>query len=99
MAVNGSELIDDPFNTIFSPYTDLLGPGFFLIILIMICVALYVKTRELATVSMFMLGSGALLSAGSIFTGYGELAFVMTLFSLFGVVGLIASTFFTKQYN
>ena len=97
--VNGSELIDDPFNTVFSPFTDLLGPGFFLIVLILISVALYVKTRELATVSAFMLGSGVLLGGGSIFMGYGELAFVMALFSLFGVVGLVVSTFFTKQYS
>lgn len=97
--VNGSELINDPFNTVFGPFTDLLGPGFFLIVLIFISVALYVKTREIATVSAFMLGSGALLSVGSIFMGYGELAFVITVFCLFGVVGLIASTFFTKQYS
>lgn len=99
MAVNGSELIDDPFNTIFSPFTDLLGPGFFLIILIFISVALYVKTHELSTVSMFMLASGVLLSSGSIFTGYYELAFAMAIFAVLGIIGLVASTFFTKQYS
>lgn len=99
MAVNGSELIDDPFNTIFSPFTDLLGPGFFLLMLIFICVALYVKTHDLSTVSAFMLASGVLLASGGIFTGYSELAFAMTVFALLGIIGLIASTFFTKQYS
>jgi len=99
MTVNGSELIEQPFETITSSFTDLLGPGFFLIVLVFIAVALYVKTHDLVVVTAFLLGSGVLLSAGSIFTGYGEMALLFSVVAVIGIIGLIASTFFTKQYS
>ena len=97
MAVNGTELINDPFNTIFSPFTDLLGTGFFLIPLTFICIALYIKTREPAVVSVFMLASGSLLSGGSIFSGYGSMGFAYMMFAAFGLIGLILSIYFMKE--
>jgi hypothetical protein len=97
MAVNGSELIDQPFNTIFGPFTDLLGSGFFLIPLTFICIALYIKTREPAVVSMFMLASGSLLAGGSIFTGFGSMGLAYMLFAAAGLIGLFLSLYFMNK--
>jgi len=97
MPINGSELIDNPMTTIFSPFTDLLGTSFWLIPLTFIAIALYVKTREVVIVSAFMLASGVMLSSGSIFAGYPEMALVYMLFSGLGIVGLIAGIFFMRK--
>jgi len=97
MPINGSELIDNPMTTIFSPFTDLLGTSFWLIPLTFIAIALYVKTRDVVIVSVFMLASGVMLSSGSIFAGYPEMALVYMLFSGLGIVGLIAGIFFMRK--
>ena len=97
MAVNGSELINQPFDTIFSPFTNLLGSGFFLLPLTFIAIALYIKTREPAVVSMFMLASGGLLSGGSIFTGYTAMGLAYTLFAGAGLIGLFLSIYFMRR--
>jgi hypothetical protein len=97
MPINGSELIDNPMDTIFSPFVDLLGPSFWLIPLTFITIALYVKTRDTVIVSIFMIGSGVLLSSGSIFAGYPEMALAYMIFSGLGIVGLIAGIFFMRK--
>lgn len=97
MPINGSELIDNPMDTIFSPFTDLLGTSFWLIPLTFITIALYVKTRDTVIVSVFMLASGVLLSSGSIFAGYPEMALAYMIFSGLGIVGLIAGIFFMRK--
>ena len=97
MPVNGSELLDNPFNTIFSPFTELLGNGFFLIPVTIIAAALYVKTRSPVAVSAFLMGSGLLLSGGSLFSGYPEMIDVYALITVIGIVGLIASLFFMRK--
>jgi len=43
--VNGTELLDDPFNTVFSPFTDLLGSAFWLVPISIIAAALFMKTK------------------------------------------------------
>jgi len=97
MAVNGSELIDAPWTTIFSPFTDLLGTGFYLIPLTFIVIALYVKTRDVVVVSAFMIASGMLLGSGLIFANYPEMALVYWLIAGLGLIGLIVGIFFTKK--
>lgn len=97
MPLNGSELLDDPFNTIFSPFTDLLGSGFWLIPLTFISIALYIKTRDVTTVSMFMIASGILLSAGTIFSEYPEMAFLYVVFTAIGIIGIVLSLFFHNE--
>lgn len=97
LAVNGSELIDQPWNTIFSPFVDLLGTGFWIIPLTFICLALYVKTRDVTLVSVFMLGSGVMLSSGSIFAGYPEMALAYMIFAGLGIVGVVMGIFFMRK--
>lgn len=97
MAVNGSELIDDPWTTIMSTFTDLLGPGFYLIPVSIIAVALYVKTRSPVAVSAYLIGSGILLSGGGLFIGYPEMINVFGIVTVIGIMGLVVSLYFIKK--
>jgi len=97
MPINGSELIDNPWETIFSPFTDLFGAGFYLIPLTFIAIALYVKTRDLVVVSAFMLASGTLFASASIFADYPEMAFVYLIFTAIGLIGMIVGIFFPRR--
>ena len=94
--LNATQLLEKPFETVFSPFTNLLGTGFYLIPLTMICVALYVNTRDVVVVSAFMVASGSLLAGGGIFTGYGEMAFAYMMFAALGIVGIVLSVFFER---
>jgi len=95
--INGSELIDKPWDTIFSPFTKLLGAGFFLILTTIIAAALYVKTHNPVTVSCFLIASGIFLSTGSLFGSYPEMITVYALFTTIGIMGLIVSLFFMRR--
>lgn len=97
MPINGSELVSDPWGTIFSPFTDLLGTGFWLIPLTFIAVALYIKSRDVVVTSLFLLGSSLILSGGNIFAGYPEMAFVYLIFSALGIVGVVLGVFFMRK--
>lgn len=102
MPINGSDLINEPWNTTFSPFTDLFesmagnGQLFFLVPLSFVIIALYVKTRDPVMVSMFMLVSGSLLATGNIFFGAINMATVFTIFAAIGLVGLFLSIFFRR---
>jgi len=95
--INGSELIDKPWDTIFSPFTELLGAGFFLIPVSVMATALYVKTHSPVIVSCFLIASGIFLSTGSLFGSYPEMITVYALFTTIGIMGLIVSLFFIRK--
>lgn len=97
MPFNGSEIIDNPFNTIFSPFTDLFGTGFWLIPITFIAVALYVKTRNVVSVFAFLLAGCALLAGGNIFLGYPEMAYVYILIGLLALVALVLGIIFIRR--
>ena len=98
MPINGSDIINNPFNTTFKAYTDLLGSTFWLIPVSFIAVALYVKTRNPVIVSAYILASGILLASGNIFMGTPEMVIVYIIFAVLGLVGLLLSIFFMKNY-
>lgn len=95
MAVNGTDFVSSPWDTIFDAFTDLLGSGFYVIPLSFVAVALYVKTRNATMVSMFILASGIMLSSGNIFMGYPEVEFVYIVFTVIGIVGTVLSLYFS----
>jgi len=97
MAVNGSELIDNPWATIFSPFTDLLGSGFYLIPVTFIAIALYVKTKDLMVSSVWLIMAGLLLSGGSIFTGYYGMSMLYTVIVALGVTGVVMNIYFMRK--
>ena len=97
MVWNASDIISNPWNTTWSPYTGLLGNAFWLIPVSFIAVALYIKTRNPVTVSAYMLGSGVLLASGNIFLGTPEMATVYWVFAVLGLVGMILGIFYLKH--
>ena len=96
MGVNGSELIDNPWDTIWSPFTDIFGGGFWLIFIGMIAVALFVKTRDATVVSIWLLGSCLLVGTG-IFSSYPEMGMIYYIFAILGMIGAIAGIYFMKE--
>jgi hypothetical protein len=72
MAFNGSDLITHPFNTTFSPYTNLFGMAFFAIPVVFIGAALFLKTRDAPLTSAYFIITGVFLLAGSVsFSDWG----------------------------
>jgi len=103
MPLNGSELINDPFNTTFSPFTELFeriaghGMLFFLFPVIVLTFAIYSKTEDALAATMFMIGCGGILSAGSMFVGSPELTGIFIIFTAAGIVGMFAILFFGRR--
>jgi len=103
VALNGSDLINDPFNTTFSPFTGFFerttGAGmlFFLFPVIVLTLAIYMKTEDPLMATMFMIGSGASLTAGSMFIGSSEMSIVFIIFTAMGIAGMFASLFFGRK--
>lgn len=89
MPLNGSELIEDPITTLFSPYTDLLGSAFWLIPISVIAAALYVKTRNITVVGAWLLGSGSFMATGGIFAGFPGMMDFYMLIIIAGIVSII----------
>ena len=94
MAINGSDLITAPWETIFSPWTDLFanyvgnGNMFYLMPLSVIAIALYVKTDRPVLVSMYMIAAAGLLSTGSIFIGAIDMIPAYIIFAGLGIAGV-----------
>ena len=97
MPINGSEMIDNPWETLFSPMTDFFGSGFWLIPLSFIAIALYVKTRNTVTVSVFLIAGSLMLASGNMFTGHPEMGFIYFIFATMGVIGVIVSIYLMRK--
>ena len=97
MALNGTELINAPWETILSPFTNLLGSGFYLFPVSFIALALYVKTHDSMLSSAWLLISGVLLAGGSIFTGFTEMSIIYTIIVAIGVTGIVINVFFMRK--
>ena len=92
--INGSDLISQPWNTTFSPYIALFGQGWMIIPVSFIAAALFMKTRDPVILSMYMIISGALLTAGGLFTGFASGTFIYTLFTVLGIAVMFYNVFF-----
>jgi hypothetical protein len=95
--INGSDLISQPWNTVFEVFTDFLGNGFYIIPLSFIAMALYMKSRNLVTVSLFVMASGFMLSAGSIFADFPEMSLAYIIFAGVGLTGAVLGLFFMRK--
>lgn len=85
--INGSELLEDPISTIFSPYINLLGSSFWLVPISIISAALYVKTKNITVVGAWLLGAGMLMSTANIFAGFPA---VLDLYMFLVVIGIVS---------
>lgn len=102
MALNGTDFVNEPWNTTFSPFTNLFentvgnGNAFYLIPLVALTIGIYIKTRDTKVTSVFMIASGALLGGGSIFSGVPEMGVLFIIFAAIGLVGMISSIIFQR---
>ena len=100
--LNGTEFINNPFNTTMSPFTNLFqhavgnGNVFYLFPLVILTFGVYMKTRDATMTSMFMLASGALLSSASIFVNALDMAVLFMVFAAIGIVGVFVSLLFQR---
>jgi len=102
MALNGTEFINNPWNTTFSPWTDLFnnmvgnGNVFYLFPLIILTIGVYIKTQSATMTSLFMIATGALCGTGSFFTGASTIALMFVIFTAIGFVGLFIGIIFQR---
>jgi hypothetical protein len=94
LMINGSDLINQPWNTTFSPYIALFGQGWLLIPVSFIAAALFMKTRDPAVLSMFMIVTGALLTAGGLFGSFAPATFAYLMFTVIGIAVLFYNVFY-----
>ena len=97
MALNGTDFINNPWDTTFDSFTDLFGMGFYIIPITFIAIALYIKTRNPMLASSFIWASGILLTSGHIFMNYPEAAKIYLVFTIIGIVGTLLSLIFNKK--
>ena len=97
MPFNTTNMTTNPVVEIFSPYTDLLGVGFYIIPVAVIATALFVKTRSPIVVSAFLLTSGSLFTSAGMFASYPEMVTVFMIVTLLGVVGMFLSLYLMKK--
>ena len=77
--INVTELITDPLGFMYSPFTDLFGSSFWGLVIIVICICLYIKNREVFTSLLFAFAASAVLTGTHIFAGIGEVPLLVLL--------------------
>jgi len=65
--------------------------GFYLIPIIFIAIAVYMKTKSPVIVSAFLMLSGMLFSGASMFANYPEMFYIYSMVTVLGMIGLIVS--------
>jgi len=84
--INTTELLESPFNTIFSPYTGMMGSMFWLIPIVIVAGALFVKTKNITSVGAWLLGAGMFMGGLNLFSGF---PIMLDLFGGLIIVGII----------
>jgi len=94
--INGSDLINQPWNTTFSPYIHLFGQGWLLIPVSFIGAALFMKTRDPIMLSVYMIVTGVFLSSASltIFDTFPAAIFPYLIFTVIGIAVLLHGVFY-----
>jgi len=96
LVVNGSDLISNPWDTIWKPFIDIFGGGFWLIPIGTVALALYVKTREVSVSSIWLMIS-CFLVGSTVFSSHPEISFIYFVFTVIGLIGTVVSIFFMKD--
>ena len=96
MSVNGSRFVDKPWDTMWSPFIDVFGAGFWLIVIGIVAAALYMKTREITVPSVWLIASCSLVGT-AVFSEHPEVGFLYYIFAGIGLVGTIVSKYFMKE--
>lgn len=94
MAVNGSEWINNPWDTTFSPFTDFFqsiaghGSLFWFVPLTVLTLGVYYKTENPISTTLFMIVSGSTFAMGNVFTGHPQAAALFTIFTALGITAM-----------
>lgn len=94
LAINGSDLLNQPYNTTFYTYIRVLGQGWIIVPFAFIGAALFVKTRDTALVSIYLIAIGAFIGAGSAWAGFTGAALLFFLFAAIGIAALMYNVFY-----
>jgi len=103
MALNGSEWVENPWNTTFSPYTDIFGQifgngnVFYIIPIIVLAFGIYIKTENPVFASVFVMGASGILAVGTMLSGLPELSMMFTIFTAIGITAVVAGIVFQKR--
>ena len=103
MPLNGTELISDPFNVSYSPWTDIfqkmtgIGETFWLIPLVVLTLGVYIKTKDAVMTSAFMIVSGSLLSGGSFLFSQYDMYLVFVVFTAIGISSMFITLFLQRK--
>jgi len=97
MVLNGSDLIDNPLDTMMSPFTDIIGSAFWLIPIGFIGLALYIKTRNFTATSIWLMASCSILGTSNLFVDHPEMSFLYYVVSILGLVGTVISVYLMKK--
>jgi len=96
--INGSDIVNQPWNTTFSPYIHLFGQGWLVIPVTFIGGALMIKYREPTVLSVYMILSGSLLLASSIMTDtFPGIVIIYMLITVLGIAYLLYSSFYGRS--
>jgi len=91
---NGSQLVNQPWNTTFSPYIHLFGQGWILIPISFIGAVIFLRTRDPVVFGVYAILTGGLFGFATLFAGFPEAAFIYYLFSGLGIAVLLYTMFF-----
>jgi hypothetical protein len=93
-AINGSDIINQPYNTTFASYIRVLGQGWIIVPFAFIGAALFAKTRDTAIVSIYLVAIGAFIGAGSAWAGYTGAALLFFIMAALGIAALMYNVFY-----
>ncbi len=103
MVVGIQNFSDNPWNETFRPFTELfewimgIGVIFYLVPISFIAVALFIKTKNLAIVSLYMITVGSIFSGAGILAASPEMSYIFLIFTILGLIGLFVNIFFIKK--
>jgi len=93
-SINGSDLINQPYNTTFMTFIRALTQGWIILPFAFIGGALFVKTRDTALVSVYLIVAGAFIGAGSMWYGYTGAAGLFFILAAVGIAALMYNVFY-----
>lgn len=94
MVFNATDLITQPFNTTFSPYTHFFGMTFFIIPVAFIGAALFMKTRDVSLTAIYFIMLSAMLMVGASYVNALGASLTFALVAIFGVAALLYNVFY-----